>query len=77
MGKNLLVTPEGLIDHDWYEIKIRRNELLKETDWTQVEDVPLSAEQRAEYSEYRKALRDLPQTFDDPIDIVWPTTPTN
>lgn len=38
----------------------RRNRLLAETDWTQLPDVPLSAERRQEWASYRQALRDHP-----------------
>ena len=38
-----------------------RNDLLKETDWTQVPDSPLTAAKRAEWVTYRQDLRNLPE----------------
>ena len=51
-----------------------RNSLLTETDWTQVEDSPLSPEKKAEWKNYRQALRDLTD-LDDLTTIVWPVKP--
>jgi hypothetical protein len=49
-----------------------RNRLLAETDHLVVrsyeDNVPLAAAIR----DYRQALRDVPQTFDDPAEITWP-----
>jgi hypothetical protein len=39
--------------------RIKRNALLKETDWTQIPDVSLAPEKRAEWALYRQKLRDL------------------
>lgn len=51
-----------------------RNSLLTETDWTQVEDSPLSEEKKTEWKNYRQALRDLTD-LDDLTTIVWPSKP--
>lgn len=48
--------------------RYRRNELLKETDWTQTADCPLEAHVKEQYTSYRKFLRDFPQTYDPKID---------
>ncbi|MCD9550856.1 hypothetical protein GLP21_19775, partial [Photobacterium carnosum] len=32
-------------------------------------------EKKTEFTAYRQALRDIPQTYDNPDDIVWPTKP--
>jgi len=42
------------------DLRSQRNLLLSQTDWTQVNDAPLSTEQKAAYASYRQALRDLP-----------------
>lgn len=52
-----------------------RNRLLAETDWTQLPDVPLSAEKKAEWAVYRQALRDLPAQAGFPATINWPAVP--
>ena len=38
-----------------------RDDLLKETDWTQVPDSPLTATKKAEWMTYRQGLRNLPE----------------
>ena len=53
-------------------VRSHRTYLLKECDWTQVADSPLSDSKKTEWATYRQALRDLPST--DPI--VWPTEPS-
>jgi hypothetical protein len=57
------------------DLRVKRNQLLKETDWTTLPDVKLSYDLRKQYLAYRQALRDLPQnvTYDT---LVWPTIPS-
>ena len=60
-------------------IRNKRKELLKESDWTQTADSPLSDSKKAEWVTYRQALRDLPAnnssatSFDD---VTFPTEPS-
>lgn len=42
-----------------------RNLKLAALDWTQMPDVPMSAEQRAAWQTYRQALRDITATLPD------------
>lgn len=59
-------------------IRIMREELLSESDWTQVPDSPLTAEKRTEWQDYRQRLRDLPAQYPDATSIdvvVFPETP--
>jgi hypothetical protein len=51
-----------------------RNALLMDSDWTQMEDSPLSEEKKAAWKNYRQELRDLTD-IDDLSSIVWPTQP--
>lgn len=53
-------------------IRKKRNELLSNSDWTQVLDAPVN---KFEWAEYRQALRDLPQNTTDPFNPVWPAKP--
>ncbi len=55
-------------------IRRERDKLLKESDWTQLADSPLSNEERLAYTTYRQALRDLPRKVDLSVskDIKWP-----
>lgn len=59
-----------------YDLKAMRNALLKDTDWTQMPDSPLSDEMKNRYKQYRQALRDLPQnygTINELSDVTFPT----
>jgi len=53
----------------------RRDEKLAESDWTQMQDSPLTAEQRAAWATYRQALRDVPATANDEGWVTWPQRP--
>lgn len=52
-----------------------RKELLTASDWTQLPDVSLSAEKKAEWAVYRQALRDITDQAEYPNDIQWPVQP--
>ena len=54
-------------------LRMRRNKLLAESDWTQSRDVFLSNDE--EWKTYRQQLRDLPKNT-DPMNPVWPTKPS-
>ena len=59
-------------------IRATRRNKLKESDWTQFADSPLTDKKKAEWATYRQALRDLPQEYPNAIsndDIIWPTKP--
>lgn len=53
----------------------RRNAELSLTDWTQLSDVPMTEEKRAEWVAYRQALRDITEQSGFPDQIVWPVAP--
>ena len=52
------------------EVRGERNARLRSCDWTQLSDVPLTAQCKADFADYRQALRDL-----DMLDPVWPDMP--
>ena len=54
------------------ELRVQRNKLLSESDWTQLPDAQADA---AAWATYRQALRDLPANTADPANPVWPTKP--
>lgn len=56
-------------------LRLERNKRLKETDWTIMENSPLSDSEKQEYIVYRQALRDLPENSTYP-DISWPVKPS-
>jgi len=55
-------------------IRDTRDVLLKNSDWTQMPDSPLSPEKKQEWAAYRQALRDLPESG-DVNNIAWPQKP--
>jgi hypothetical protein len=57
------------------ELREKRDELLKKSDWTQTVDAPLSAEEITAWQEYRQALRDIPQQEEFPYSITYPIKP--
>jgi len=58
--------------------RLERDALLRESDWTQVLDAPLTDDQKTQYRTYRQALRDitLHQNWPDLADEDWPTLET-
>jgi len=64
--------PQVQSDLAWDEVRAERDRLLAGSDWTQVADAPVDT---AVWAAYRQALRDVPQDFDTPEDVVWPTPP--
>ena len=71
-------------NRDYLEIlKNIRNQLLMQSDWTQLPDVQLSEEQKESWRIYRQQLRDLPENVEDPKPLVldmnhpdWPVAPS-
>jgi hypothetical protein len=59
---------QSRVDAQWSAIRSARNELLKDSDWTQLEDSPVD---KAKWAAYRQELRDI-TTQDDPFKITWP-----
>ncbi|SOB60525.1 protein of unknown function [Pseudodesulfovibrio profundus] len=57
------------------DIRAKRDSLLKDTDWTQLADCPLSSEDIVVWQDYRQALRDIPQQAGFPASIIWPEPP--
>jgi len=55
------------------EMRVARNELLKECDFRFVSDFPQSDEKKQEWQTYRQALRDFPSIWEEGIDF--PTKP--
>ena len=59
-------------------LRNKRNELLKESDWTQMNDCPLSDSKKQEWLTYRQELRDLPSSHQETnniADVIFPTIP--
>lgn len=58
-------------------LRSERDQKLKESDWTQMSDVvkTKSLEWNNAWSNYRQELRDLPASFTEPGEIIWPNLP--
>lgn len=69
--------PPPTVDELAAQARARRNQLLAESDWTQLPDAraALGAEKAAAWDAYRQALRDVPEQPDFPSTIEWPVAP--
>lgn len=68
-------TPPVTFDH-WESLRTIRTNLLKDCDWTQAPDSPLTDAKKTEWQTYRQALRDMPNNASDPTSVTWPTKPS-
>ncbi len=57
------------------ELRQERNTRLAEVDWVFSGDYRVDIEMYQEWLLYRKALRDLPSTTEDPANPIWPKKP--
>lgn len=60
------------LENQWEEVRIIRNELLKESDWTQLSDISQTIKDL--WSTYRQQLRDVTNQ-PNPFNIEWPVKP--
>ena len=63
----------------WVKIRRDRDARLASCDWTQVSDSPLSTSKKAEWAEYRQALRSVPANNSGVShlnSVVWPDIPS-
>ena len=56
-------------------LRVERNKLLVESDWTQAVDSPLNEQKKNEWSVYRQKLRDITQSTKSINDAKWPDKP--
>jgi hypothetical protein len=78
-GKRIVINNgvPSLVDRDvmpltWDDIRKKRDDLLALSDWTQLSDAPVD---QTAWATYRKVLRDIPQSYANPADVVFPGTP--
>jgi len=64
-------TQEQLDAKELSIVKSKRNKLLKDSDWTQLPNNPLTTEKQEEWNVYRQKLRDIPKT----IPYIFPEPP--
>tara|TARA_Y100001972_G_scaffold112745_1_gene146739 strand:- start:14 stop:238 length:225 start_codon:yes stop_codon:yes gene_type:complete len=68
------------------QLRIVRNKMLSESDWTQANDSPLSDSKKTEWKIYRQSLRDITKTAQpkissekfglDKSSVTFPTKPS-
>jgi hypothetical protein len=63
---------DGIIVEMGNRARDRRNQLLSQSDWTQVADSPVD---KAAWATYRQSLRDITVQSGFPQEIQWPTPP--
>lgn len=61
------------LEADSKDVRVKRDRLLKKTDWTQVADAPVD---QAAWAAYRQALRDVTTQAGFPNTVVWPVAPS-
>ncbi|MGF1859885.1 phage tail assembly chaperone [Photobacterium profundum] len=71
----LVVTRRGLVAEDWVENIEKRDRLMVEADHLVNTAMDLGVDV-APFRQYRQALRDIPQTYSNPEDVVWPQKPS-
>lgn len=66
--------PQGELPDEWVweRLRLRRNSLLRDSDYLALPDNPQNTQAMREY---RQALRDLPSTTTDPRNAAWPVMP--
>ena len=67
------ISPEELAATNLRLLRRERDRLLAETDWSQGADVPTDL--KSKYTTYRQALRDITDTYDSYLTVVWPDKP--
>ncbi len=58
----------------WEEIRVKRDVLLKDSDWAAFPDANPKPSKEA-WLTYRQTLRDIPNKFSKPEEVVWPQKP--
>jgi len=59
----------------WKIIRAERDKLLRESDYLILADAPVDETQKQEWTTYRQVLRDIPQDYDSPDEVVYPDKP--
>lgn len=75
-GKPVAKDPPAPSDDELaYRARNKRAAMLRESDWTQVDDAPLDNVEKAAWAQYRQALREITDQESFPKTINWPTAP--
>ena len=73
------VTPLSALEQSLSDLRQKRNKLLQECDWIELNNAPLTSEKKTEWQTYRSNLRDITNdltTVDEVNAIVFPTKPS-
>lgn len=62
-------------ENQWVAVRLLRDQLLRDSDWAVLPDTPPAKTALDAWKTYRQALRDIPQTYGRPADVVWPEAP--
>ena len=59
----------------WETIRAKRDQLIRDSDWTMI---PGATVDQSQWAAYRQILRDIPQTYAEvgPESVVWPLIPS-
>jgi hypothetical protein len=65
------------LEAEWHSVRFKRNNLLKDSDTEIVSDKweNMEASVKSKWSIYRQELRNIPQKFSSPDDVIWPNKP--
>jgi hypothetical protein len=68
---------QSLLQSKWQPVRFKRNSLLKDSDIEVTSDKweDMSPETKLLWKNYRTQLRDIPQTFTNAEDVIWPIKP--
>ena len=81
---------EAYADHGWVQVEgeeetvntspgvlawEKAKELLRQSDWSVLLDVPMTVAERQSWKDYRAKLRDIRLQSGFPVNITWPTKP--
>jgi hypothetical protein len=72
-GNTPLPPDQADFPDSWETIREKRDQLIASSDWTMI---PGATVDQAQWSAYRQILRDIPQTYTNPEDVIWPTPPS-
>jgi hypothetical protein len=65
------------IEAEWVQVRAQRDQLLSQSDVYVLPDrwASMTSEQQTAWSEYRQELRNIPETYEDPAEVIWPIKP--
>ena len=72
------VTPLSALEQSLSDLRQKRNKLLQQCDWIELNNSPLTSSKKTEWQTYRTKLRDLTNgldTVDKVKAVTWPTKP--